>query len=80
MPSSYSALQMTHKNMCRTTDMQHFHLVTLLDMTLTLTFTYYKAHTYTQPSSTPEKPLEKFGLAAFISHISAADKAKSDRF
>ena len=37
--------------------MQHFHLVTLLDLTLTVA--YYMAHTYMLPSSAPEKP---FGI------------------
>ena len=58
--------------------MQHFHLVTLLDLTLTLTFTYFKAHAYMLPSSTPGKPFEKFGFAAVISPVTVADKAKSD--
>ena len=47
------------------TVMQHFHLVTLLDLTLALTFTYYKAHTYTLPSSTPEKPFGKVKVHSY---------------
>ena len=57
--------------MCRTTDMQHFHLVTLFDLTLTLTFTYYKAHSYTQLSQPLRSLMAKFGFAAIIIHVSA---------
>ena len=63
--------------MCRTSVKQHFHLVTLLDLNLTLTFTYYRAHTYTLPSSIPEKP---FGKVWVRSPVLVADKEKSDRF
>ena len=59
--------------------MQHVHLVTLLDLTLTLNFTYYKNHTYNL-----RQPLRslwaKFEFVAIISHIPVADNAKSDRF
>ena len=33
-------------HMCHTTLIKHFHLVTVFDLTLTLTFAYYKPHTY----------------------------------
>ena len=67
--------------MCRKTVVQHFHFVTLLDLILSLTFAYYEVHTYTIPSSTPEKPFgKKFGFAAVISPVSVADQAKSNDF
>ena len=43
-------------SMCRTTLKLHFHLVTLFDLTFTLTFTQNKTHNYMPPSSFPEKP------------------------
>ena len=64
--------------MCRTTLIQHFHLVTLFD--LTLTFTKYKAHTYMSPFHPLRSLLAQFGFAAVISPVSVADKAKIDNF
>ena len=65
--------------MSRTTLMQHFHLVTLFD--LTLTFTQYKVHTYMLPFSPLEKPvLATLRLVAVISSVLAADRAKSGDF
>ena len=61
--------------MCYTTVMQHFHLVTLLNLTLTLT--YYKAHTYTPPSSTPEKPFGIVWVRSCYSPVAGVDEAKS---
>ena len=37
---------MAHKTMCCMTLMHHFHMVTLFDLTLTLTFTQFKTLTY----------------------------------
>ena len=66
--------------MCRTALMQHFNLVTLFDLTLTLTVSQYKAHTYIRPFYPLGSLLVKFGLTAVISPVSVADKAKSDDF
>ena len=63
-------------NMRHTVLMQYFDLVTLFDLTLTMTFTYYKLHIYMLASSSPGKSLGKVGFAAVISPVSAADKAK----
>ena len=60
--------------------MQYFNLVTLFELTLTLTFTYYKAHTYISPFYPLGSLLAKLGLAAVISPVSVADKVKSDDF
>ena len=64
--------------MCRMTVMQHFHLVTLLDLTLTLT--YHKAHIYTLPSSPLEKSFGKVWFRAVIRPVSVTDKAKIETF
>ena len=58
--------------------MQHFHLLTLFD--LTLTFIQYKVHTYMLPSSSRGKPLANFEFAAVGSLVLGADKAKSEDF
>ena len=58
--------------------MLHFHLVTLLD--LTLTFTYFKVHIYTISSPTPEKAFGKVWVATVITPVSVADKPISDGF
>ena len=74
--------------MRRASLMQHFHLVTLFDMTLT--FTWHKTHAYTlclKAYTLPKgrlRPLEgllaEFGVAAAICTVSVADRAKDDDF
>ena len=61
--------------------MQYFHLATVFDLTLILTFPLCKPYT----SMLPFYPLrivtfDKVGFTAFISPISIADKMKSDDF
>ena len=57
-----------------------FHLVTLFDLTLTLTLFYYKVHAYMLPFSSLGKSLGKVWVAAVFTPVSVADKAKSDNF
>ena len=66
--------------MYRTTLMQHFPLVTLFDLTLTLNFTLYMVHTYMLPLSSLGSSYANVGFAAIISLVSVAQKAKSDAF
>ena len=67
------------QHMCRAALIQHFHLVTLIDLTVALTFTYepiliwYIFHPI-------GRMLAKFWFAAFMSPVSVANKAKSDEF
>ena len=56
--------------------MQHFHLVTLLDLYL-LTIRSILIRYLLLPL---RSPLAKFGFAVSISPVSADDKAKSDSF
>ena len=59
---------------------QHFHLVSLFDLTLTLTFALYKTHIHTAPSLSLGKHFAENLFAAVLKPISEAYKAKSDNF
>ena len=65
--------------MCPTPLMQHFDLVSIFALTLTLTL-YFKVHTYLLHSSFLGQSLGKVWLAAAIGPVSVADKEKSDDF
>ena len=75
--------------MCHTTLMQNSHLVTLFDLTLALTLVFtcqgqplprLRSIVICYLLHHPGSPLAKFGLAAVISSVSGADKAKSNDF
>ena len=67
--------------MCHTTVMQHFHLVTLIDLILASTFILTIRPILIRYLLLPLRSiLAEFGFAAVISPVSVAHKAKSDCF
>ena len=70
------------EKICPMTLTQHFYLVALFHLTLTMAFSQHKAHRYLY--ATLLNPWEAFfakcGFTAVISPVSVANKPKSDYF